>query len=52
MIRALRTASGNVETSILIVTTLALLVTLTAVASDREDDVNRTTKLPRSSRRS
>ena len=29
---------------LLIVTTLALLVTLTAVASDREDDVNRTNK--------
>ena len=29
---------------ILIVTTLVLLVTLTAVASDREDDVNRTDK--------
>jgi SH3 domain-containing YSC84-like protein 1 len=29
---------------ILIVTTLVLLVTLTAVASDREDDVNRTHK--------
>ena len=29
---------------ILIVTTLVLLVTLTAVASDREDDVNRTNK--------
>ena len=29
---------------ILIVTTLALFVTLTAVASDREDDVNRTNK--------
>ena len=29
---------------ILIVTMLALLVTLTAVASDREDDVNRTNK--------
>ena len=29
---------------ILIVTTLVLLVTLTAVASDREDDVNRTKK--------
>jgi lipid-binding SYLF domain-containing protein len=29
---------------LLIVTTLALLVTLTAVASDREDDVNRTHK--------
>ena len=29
---------------ILIVTTLTLLVTLTAVASDREDDVNRTQK--------
>ena len=29
---------------ILIVTTLGLLVTLTAVASDREDDVSRTQK--------
>ncbi len=29
---------------ILIVTTLVLLVTLTAVASDRDDDVNRTNK--------
>jgi hypothetical protein len=29
---------------LLIVTTLGLLVTLTAVASDREDDVNRTHK--------
>src|SRR6202049_4834078 len=29
---------------ILVITTLALLVTLTAVASDREDDVNRTHK--------
>ena len=29
---------------LLIVATLGLLVTLTAVASDREDDVNRTHK--------
>src|ERR1700730_6388390 len=32
---------------LLIVTTLALIVTLTAVASDREDDVNRTIKAAR-----
>jgi lipid-binding SYLF domain-containing protein len=41
--------SSNVEEDkmfkrLLIVTTLSLLVTLTAVASDREDDVNRTHK--------